>query len=289
MKKYCLILIVLSLLSCKSDKQNSYFNLVAKNDTELQAPQEGEWLYEHKEKGQTFEQFLESKPIKPIKSKDIIYLEPIGKFSKLQRQQIELTKEYLEIFFQLKIKVLKDIPNDIVPLSKRRTGFENNEQLLAGYILDSVLVTNKPKDAIVMMGITELDLFPSPQWNYVFGLASYKHKVGVTSIYRFQDGNLNHDNFDLCLTRLLKVSSHEIGHMFSLHHCIEANCVMNGTNNLSETDKNLIRLCSKCQRKLNHSIGYDNRKRLKELIVYFKKNKLNQEAIILEKDFEKIN
>lgn len=87
----------------------------------------------------------------------------------------------------------------------------------------------------------------------------------------------------------MKISSHEISHMFGLHHCIDANCVMNGTNNLSETDKNTSRLCSHCQRKLNYTLKYDNQKRLTELISFFTRNKLESELGILQKDLEKIN
>ncbi|WP_262896503.1 hypothetical protein [Chryseobacterium sp. KMC2] len=41
--------------------------------------------------------------------------------------------------------------------------------MLAGYILDSILIKRKPKDAVVFMGITEKDLFPKVDCNYVFG------------------------------------------------------------------------------------------------------------------------
>ncbi len=288
MKRLCLLALIL-FVSCKSDTPTSYLYNVSKNDSELSKPIEGEWLSVHDEKGQTFEEFKEAKPILPSAERKTIYLKPIGDFNALQEQQIELTRQYLEVFFQLKVVVSSKISNNIVPENKRRIGAENNEQLLASYILDSVLVKQKPKNAIVMMGISSLDLYPSPEWNYVFGLASFENKVGVTSIFRLQDQELKQENFDLCLTRLLKISSHEIGHMFSLHHCIDANCVMNGTNNIPETDKNVSRLCSKCQRKLYSSIKYDNRKRLSELIQFFKKNHLNSELAILEKDWENIN
>ncbi|PVX47724.1 archaemetzincin [Flavobacterium sp. 103] len=282
-------ILILFLLSCKSDTKNQYFELISDNDIKLSKPIEGEWLYSHKEKGQNFKDFVNAKPIKPTASKNHIYLKPIGKFTELQKQQIELVKEYLEIFFQLKVKILDDISNDLVPKNARRIGYENNEQLLASYVLDSVLIKRKPKDAIVMMGLAELDLYPKPEWNYVFGLASYADKVGISSIYRLQDTELTQANFNLCLTRLLKICSHEIGHMFDLHHCINANCVMNGTNNISETDNNFSRLCSNCQQKLNYSIKYNNRKRLVELIEYFKKNKLNEELVILQKDLREID
>lgn len=192
--------------------------------------------------------------------------------------------EYLEIFFQLKTKTLEPISNDIVPSSARRIGNEGNEQFLAGYLLDSVLKKEKPLNGIALMGLSEIDLFPKPSWNYVFGLASYRDKVGVSSIYRFQDEKLTSENFNLCLSRLLKTSSHEIGHMFGLHHCITADCVMNGTNSLSETDESTIRLCSVCQRKLNSCIKYDNKKRLIDLEKYFKRNTLIDEFELMKKD-----
>jgi archaemetzincin len=60
--------------------------------------------------------------------------------------------------------------------------------------LDSILIKQKPQDAVALMGITERDLFPRPEWNYVFGLASYENGVGVSSIYRFADGHLTTSN-----------------------------------------------------------------------------------------------
>jgi archaemetzincin len=96
--------------------------------------------------------------------------------------------------------------------------------------LDSILIKQKPQDAVALMGITERDLYPIPEWNYVFGLASYENGVGVTSIYRFANGHLTGSNFNESMLRLMKISSHEIGHMFGITHCLNANCVMNGTN-----------------------------------------------------------
>jgi archaemetzincin len=283
MKKITLLIIIL-FCSCSKQKENEYFDQIEKNDIELAKPVEGDWLYSHKEKGQSFEQFLNSKHIVPTGESNIIYIRPIGNFNSLQSKQIELLREYLEIYFQLKTKTLETVSNDVIPESARRTGHENNQQFLAGYILDNVLKKDKPLNRIALMGLTEVDLYPKPEWNFVFGLASYRDKVGVSSIYRLQDGKLTSENFNLCLSRLLKISSHEIGHMFGLHHCITADCVMNGTNSMSETDKSSIRLCSVCQRKLNSGIKYDNKKRLIDLEQYFEKNNLNEELLLIKKD-----
>lgn len=285
MKKIA-ILIFIIFCSCSKNKEDQYFDSIKNNDVKLSTPVDGEWLFSHKENGQSFEQYKDSKHITPTKDSNIIYIRPIGSFNVLQKKQIELMNEYLEVFFQLKTKTLEPISNDIVPISARRIGNEGNEQFLAGYLLDSILKKEKPLNGIALMGLSEVDLFPKPSWNYVFGLASYRDKVGVSSIYRFQDGELTSENFNLCLSRLLKTSSHEIGHMFGLHHCITANCVMNGTISLSETDKSTIRLCSVCQRKLNSCIKYDNKKRLLDLGKYFKKNNLNDGFELMKKDID---
>jgi len=287
MRNLAFVFVVL-MVSCQSDERNDYLHSVAENDINLSKPKRGEWLYEHKEKGQSFGQFAKSKPIVPTNARNIIYLKPIGTFTELQRRQIALVKNYLELFFQLKVRVADGISDDIVPENARRIGGENNEQLLAGYVLDSVLIRAKPDDAIVMMGLSALDLYPKDDWNYVFGLASYRDKVGVSSIYRLQDSKLTDANFNLCLTRLVKICSHEIGHMFGLRHCIDADCMMNGTNNLDETDEHTTRLCSHCQRKLNYTLKYDNRKRLAGLIDYFKKQGMTKEYAVLQKDWEEI-
>ncbi|MFC6264690.1 archaemetzincin, partial [Flavobacterium panici] len=278
MKKIAFFILIL-LCACNKEKakettkeapkqipeEASYFKDIKTNDVKLPKPTYGDWLFSHPEDGQTFEQYFRSKHIVPTKEENIIYIKPIGNFNSLQKKQIQLVNEYLELFFQLKTKTLEPISNDIVPNSARRMSTEGHEQLLAGYLLNDVLKEEKPENRIALMGLSELDLYPKPEWNYVFGLASYRDKVGVSSIYRFQDGKLTAENFDLCLVRLLKTSSHEIGHMFGIHHCINADCVMNGTNSLSETDRSTIRLCSVCQRKLNSCIQYDNKKRLADL------------------------
>ncbi len=300
MKKLLLLLLVV-LCSCESNKKEKaksnteskqelnlkldpYFVAIKSNDVKLGKPIFGDWLYSHNEKGQTFEQFIRTKHIIPTKEENIIYLQPIGEFNSVQKKQIELVRQYLEIFFQLQTKVLKDVSNDIIPNNARRIGDVGQEQFLAGYILTDVLKEEKPDKGVALMALTEKDLYPKPEWNYVFGLASYRDKIAVSSMYRMQ----KEADFNLSLDRLLKICSHEIGHMFGLHHCIEANCVMNGTNSMVETDRHSIRLCSLCQRKLNSGFKYDDVKRLKELENFFKENSLDEGLALMKKDLEKI-
>lgn len=298
--KKLLLLIVVILFSCQSDKKEKtnskaelisqqilppqpYFLDIKVNDVKLEKPTYGDWLFSHDEKGQSFEKFVNTKHVVPTKEENIIYLQPIGKFDPMQIKQIELVRQYLQIFFQLETKVLENVSNDIIPNHARRIGDVGQEQFLAGYILTDVLKEENPNKRIALMAITEKDLYPKPEWNYVFGLASYRDKIAVSSIYRMQ----KEADFNLGLERLLKICSHEIGHMFGLYHCIVANCVMNGTNSMTETDSHSIRLCSLCQRKLNSGFKYDNLKRLKELEEFFKKNNLNDGLALMKKDLEK--
>ncbi|MFZ4931280.1 Zn-dependent protease [Chryseobacterium sp. Mn2064] len=279
---FYLLLFILPF-SCQK-KEKTYFETIAIDDIPLPKPKPGAWRYHHEEKFQTFEDFQKGRKIIPKPGKNTIYLQPIGNFDALQKKEIALTKEYLRIYFQLETKILPVLPNTVFPKTVRRISKEGQEQILAGYVLDSILIKRKPKDAVVLMGITEKDLFPLPEWNYVFGLASYEDGVGVTSIYRFANGGLTASNFNESLLRLIKIGSHEIGHMFGISHCLNANCVMNGTNSLSETDYHLARACSLCQRKLSSSIHYNDKKRLLELKDFFEKQHHNTDLTVVNQD-----
>lgn len=278
-----LFVTALFLFSCQK-KEKTYVETIALNDVQLPKAKPGDWRYSRDEKFQTFEDFQKLKKIKPEPGKNTIYLQPIGEFNELQQKEIQLTQEYLKAYFQLETKILPIVSNTIFPKKARRIFKDGQEQILAGYVLDSILIKQKPKDAVVLMGITEKDLFPKPEWNYVFGQASYEDGVGVTSIYRFSDGHLSDSNFNESLERLIKISSHEIGHMFGISHCLNAVCVMNGTNSLPETDFHFARACSLCQQKLNSNLSYDPRKRLLDLKVFFEKQHLNIELSRAEQD-----
>jgi archaemetzincin len=275
-----LYVLLIFLISCSPNddkKARELMDILSANDEMLHSPSPGEWLYEHKEKGQTFKEYLLCSPVTPSDSLNIIYLQPIGDFDSLKLSLIQYTAEYLQILYGCKTKVLRTLNNSIVPDSAKRIGRDGNEQLLAPYILNEVLKKSIPKKAIAYMAITEKDLYPKPSWNFVFGLATYKARVGVTSMYRFADYGMDSTNYRICLRRLIKTSSHEIGHMFSIHHCTHALCAMNGTNHIAETDSKPNRFCSECTAKVIWNFKLDTLNRLKQLHSYFSKYKLTDD------------
>ncbi len=295
--KYPLLLIAVLLQCChpggKRDFKNitdsEYFTAIKANDIKLAPPEKGEWLYEHQERGQTFAQYKNENIVRISSERFVIYLMPLGEFDQLQMKLLESTREYLSIFFQQKVILEHPVSDSFISGSARRTRENGNVQLLAPYIMDSFLRKKIPINGVTLLAITEKDLFPSADWNYVFGLASYAERIGVSSLFRLQGKKLDSSNYQNCLSRLINVCSHETGHMFSLNHCIYAKCVMNGSNNLYETDMSPNRLCSECQQKLFWNFHYNNIKRLEDLNTYFKKNKLERDLNLSGKDLDALD
>jgi len=281
------LLLLIPFAACRSGKLTTdYFQAIEANDRKLEAPLPGEWRQAHNEAHQSLTDYIKLNPKKAELHKTKIYLLPLGRFTGLQQQILELTREYVGIFFQLETLFLEPVSDSVIPGNARRiNGQTLDVQLLTPYIFDHLLKGRIPPDGYALMAISEKDLYPSPDWNYVFGIASYEDRIGVSSIYRYPSARLGITDTALFLKRIIATATHEIGHMFSLHHCVSARCAMNGSNSLPESDRQPLRLCSECQRKLNWNIRYDNKKRLKELIGFLKRNRLFDELADLERDY----
>lgn len=282
-KFYAFLAIVLwSVSGCKPKDD---FEKLALLDIPLGSPRSGEWLAEHKESGQTFEQYKKLKPLKVTKSSNVIYIQPIGDFNEKETKILDLTVEYLELFYGVKTKQLRTISDEIIPENKRRLNEMNTEQLDASYILDSIMTKVKPKNALVIMGLLAKDLYPKPSWNFVFGLATYSKGVGVTSFFRYEP---NLPDYRICLRRTIRTSAHEIGHMFKMKHCIYAKCVMNGVNSLTEDDQKPNTLCSVCLKKMHFNFGFDTVQRFQKILAFYQKHGLIEDEKLLVKQIQTI-
>lgn len=279
---FCLILFVLS--SCNWNEKNE-IDKIKSTDVALGIPQRGDWLAEHKETGQTFEQYEMLNPLTVSSKQNIIYIQPIGSFNEKEEKILDLTVEYLELFYSVKTKKLNPISDNLIPKDRRRIDDFGNEQLDASYILDSIMPKIKPEDALVVMGLTSKDLYPKPSWNFVFGLATYSKGVGVTSFFRYEP---NRDDYRLCLRRTIRTSAHEIGHMFKMKHCIYSKCVMNGVNSLSEDDSKPNTLCSVCLKKMKLNFNFDLRTRFEKLLAFYGNHNLLIDYDIMQQQYNTI-
>jgi len=245
----------------------------------LGVPKAGDWLSEHEESGQTFQDYLYCKPALPRGSRKILYFQPLGLFSYTQRKIITLTAKFMEVFFNLQMVINADVTLSNIPSYAQRTHPSwGDPQILTTYILRRILRVRIPKDAAAYISFTANDLWPGKGWNFVFGQASLIHRVGVFSIYRNGDPTLSDNDFQRCLLRTIKTGTHEIGHIFSMEHCILYECLMNGANSQDESDRKPLTLCPECMAKICWSTQTSPTNRFKQLIKFCMDNGLNNQV-----------
>jgi len=253
----------------------------------LGEPRPGEWLAMHDEPGQTYRAYVRGRPVRPTRLRRTIYVQPLGEFSRTQRRIIELTARYMELYFGLPVKVAEDLPLSIIPDEARRVHPNwGDKQILSTYVLDRVLKPRLPEDAVASIAFTTSDLWPGRGWNFVFGQASLRDRVGVWSIYRNGDPDESDESFCLCLRRTIKTAAHETGHMFSMFHCIYFECAMCGSNHRAESDRRPLWLCPVCLAKLCWCIGTDPAERYEKLIEFCRDNELKPEREFFEKSLK---
>ena len=252
--------------------------------TTLGKPRPGDWLDRHKEPGQTFREYVACRPVKPTRVRRTIYVQPLGEFTATQRRIVTLTAEFMGHYFDLPVKVRKDLPLSIIPKKARRVHPSwGMKQILSTHVLDDVLRPRLPKDAVAYIAFTTSDLWPGRGWNFVFGQASLRERVGVWSIYRNGDPDESAAAFRLCLLRTMKTASHETGHMFSMLHCTRYECNMCGSNHREESDRRPIALCPECVAKIWWITGVDPAERYRKMAAFFKEQGLKPEQAFCEK------
>ena len=228
-------------------------------------PQKGDWLYSQKEQGQTFSQFMKYNLNKPSKNK-IIYINPLQEMSQSFLDNCILYCQ--SFFYPLNIKLAKISNLKSLKIESRINEYTNQIQYNASQI-NSKMAQYVPNDAHCVLSILLDDLYPSNDWNFVFGLASYYKKVCVFSFARFDPlffGENRPPNFDnYLLYRSCNTLVHEICHTFGLSHCIYYKCLMNGSNSLEEQLRRPLIECPVCLRKLYEVIGFDCKERYKKL------------------------
>lgn len=252
-------------------------------------PKRGDWLAEHHEAGQGFDEFVRSRPNQPDKKRNKIYLQPLGQFPNGQVPLVESLGEYAGAFFAMEVKVLPALNLNDYNITSRINQYTKKRQILTGDVL-TILRRNLPPDAFCVLAITMEDLYPEPSWNFVFGQASLRGRVGVYSFARydpvFYGQKRGKDYEKILLRRSCRVLAHETAHMFGLQHCIYFKCVLNGSNHLQESDSSPLHLCPVCLRKLQYSIGFDVVTRYRNLLHFYQKAGLSDEAKWVTKRLE---
>ncbi len=223
--------------------------------TPLGKPRPFDWLAMYHEPEQTFRQYLASEPVQPDRVRRVLYVQPLGAMTLKQREIVDLTAEFMQRYFGLPVTAMPDLSLNEVPAKAQRPSPFGGRQILTGYVLDRVLKPRLPDDAVACIAFTAADLWPGEGWNFVFGQASLRGRVGVWSLARQGDPAAGPDGWRLCLLRTLKVATHETGHMFGMGHCTLWECNMCGSNSLPEADRHPLALCPECLAKLCWCLG----------------------------------
>jgi archaemetzincin len=249
-------------------------------------PGPDDWLANHAEAGQTFDQFCRSRPSRPDRRRRKLYLQPLGSFDENEGASLDQLRRFTAIFFMMDVAVLPPLRDALHHVTSRRNPYTGQTQWLTSDIL-SLLVTRLPEDAFALLGITMTDLYPDPSWNFVFGQASPQSRVGVYSFARYDPRFYGEapsaDSRQVMLRRSCKVLAHEICHMFGIDHCLWYRCLMNGSNHLAEADARPLHLCPVDLRKLQWSIGFDVGERYRRLRDFYRQAGFEDEAQWLEK------
>lgn len=293
MKIYSL-LVLLAIVACNQPASNkvkstknindqlSKYAKLGKLHKKLGITKPGDWLYQHNEKGQSFGNYIKGDRICPNDSLNKIVILPLGKFTDLEKNLLKETANYVSIFFSKKTELLGAISDKLIPKESRRANIYG-EQLNTKYILSNILLNNIPDSAISFIAITNKDLYPNDNWNFVFGEASLKKRTGVSSYRRYYENNFNKTNYTICFERIIKTTTHELCHMFSLKHCRIYNCLLNGSNSMEEADIKPLWLCPECLAKLQNCLNFELIERYDNLIVFFSKNQMPAEVLYYQK------
>lgn len=244
-------------------------------------PEPGDWLAQHDEPGQTYDQYAMSFPNRPDATRSKIYLQPLGPLSDKTQECLSLLLDYIKVYFQIEATVNPPLRVQDINIRTRFRPVMGCRQLHAIDILDQ-LKSRVPDDAFCVLALTGEDLYPEESWNYVFGYASFRERVGVYSFARYDPtffGEPRPEHFHhLFLRRSLQILAHETAHMYGLKHCIHYHCAMNGSNNLPESDAQPLHLCPVCLRKLHFATGCNVVQRYSDLFDFYQKSGLKKEA-----------
>lgn len=126
----------------------------------IPAPHPGDWLAVHPEPGQTFDDFVGSRPNRPDGKRSKIYLQPLGDFPGDRSPSLEILRQYAAAYFAMEVQVLPSLPLREPKLTTRINPLSRNRQVLSTDILN-LLKTRLPKDAFCFLAVTMEDLYPS--------------------------------------------------------------------------------------------------------------------------------
>ena len=102
-----------------------------------------------------------------------------------------------------------------------------------------------PRRALKLLGITRVDLF-IPILTHVYGEAQLGGKACIVSTFRLNAAGSGPQQ-EVVALRVVKEAIHELGHTFSLRHCLDPACTMHYCRSPADVDRKSTELCRYCR------------------------------------------
>ncbi|MFH0900290.1 MAG: archaemetzincin [Pseudomonadota bacterium] len=231
---------------------------------QLGEPRCRDWLAAFPEPGQMVGEYAAELSNRKTRRRTTLHLLPFSDLDRSSRRQIEVVREFVATYFDTRVVVLPTRAPD------PRWYVAARDQYNADLIVND-LAREVPGDSLGLFGLMASDLY-GIDLGWVFGEALLARRAAVYSTWRMREPTA------LFRQRLLKVTAHEIGHMFGLAHCVFYRCIMNGSNSLSETDGSPIHLCPVCLAKLRWNLRFDTMRRYRALGTFYQRIGFTAEA-----------
>lgn len=167
----------------------------------------------------------------------------VGRMSAKEKRVVSIVADYLQAFHGVQTTVAKE-PKKLQIEHKRKCG---HQQYAVEPQLE-MLSREQDKNSF-SLGFTNQDLFPASHgdsMNFIMGIGKAKNGCGLFSTYQ-----LGRDQ-KVMLKRLMKLASHEFGHMRGIAHCTENSCTMQGVNSVPEMDAVPLIFCAQDMAKICH-------------------------------------
>lgn len=230
----------------------------------LGEPRPGEWLWNVREAGQNFDDYVRSNPNRKSAARNVIQIQPFADLNAQQSAVLELVREHSALYFDTRTVLLPS-------RAPSQKWFDPSRKQFDGDRIVAELARRVEPSSLGLFGIMGGDLY-GLDLSFVFGMALIESRAGIHSLHRYGTSE------NALRRRAIKVASHEIGHMLGVEHCIHYNCVMNGSNSIEELDHEPIHLCPVCMQKLAWNLGFDAASRYAKLETFYRRIGLTNEA-----------
>jgi archaemetzincin len=232
----------------------------------LGKPKPGEYraAFGDREYGQSFASYLVARGQPDHQRSTTFALIRIGRLTETQSAILDDTTIFLEAFLGCHIDELPLIELDVLPSDAFRA-MEGSRQIRSDYLLEQYVKRSASDRFLGTLGVTADDMYAGEGSYYLGGEASPTTRCGIVSIKRLGNPDQSPESKKSFRLRLLKIMTHEMGHILGITHCNAWSCGMQGSMSGEEARRQPVEFCPECLAKLFWTMDLQPQKRAKLL------------------------